>query len=259
MAISGIFGRNNISGLKFTIELPQEIFAGTSVPVKVTIENRRKFLPAFLIRLHADRFAAFFPFVGRRDSASVYVHITFDKRGLHSIRDVRISSVFPFNFFTRFKVIHQTVTCVVFPKLKSQGSCISLQEKASRTGDWTSEITGIDSDILSIREYVRGDPLKYIHWKASARTGRLKTKELSSSANQPVIIDFENIAIQDLEDRISFAAYTIVNLLKRNKPVGLRMRNAFHKPGISNQHRIAMLRQLALDGSDSHITGENHA
>ena len=110
--------------------------------------------------------------------------------------------------------------------------------------------SGYDADIVSIREYVRGDPIKYIHWKATARTGKLKTKEHSSLSYQPVVIEFEKVFIKDIEDRISCVAYTIVQLLKNNVPVGLRINGRMYPPDVTGIHRMNMLRELAVYGKE---------
>jgi uncharacterized protein (DUF58 family) len=97
---------------------------------------------------------------------------------------------------------------------------------------------------------VRGDPLKYIHWKATAKTGKLKTKELSSLAHRPVIIDFEKVSIANIEERISSIAYAIVQFCKNNIPVGLKINGNLYLPDVSSAHKINLLRELALYGTD---------
>jgi uncharacterized protein (DUF58 family) len=97
---------------------------------------------------------------------------------------------------------------------------------------------------------MRGDPLKYIHWKATAKTGRLKTKELSSLAHRPVIIDFEKVSIANVEERISSVAYAIVQFTKKNIPVGLKINGNLYLPDVSSAHKLSMLRELALYGTD---------
>jgi len=89
--------------------------------------------------------------------------------------------------------------------------------------------------------------LKYISWKATARTGDLKTKEMSSLSYQPVIIDFDAIEIRDLEERISCVTHTFIQLI-RNAPVGLKINGKVFQPGTSSTHKIAVLRELALYG-----------
>ncbi len=104
--------------------------------------------------------------------------------------------------------------------------------------------------MVSIREYVRGDPLKYIHWKATAKTGKVKTKELSSLTYQPIIIDFEGVPIQNMEEKISSIAYTVVQLSKKHIPVGLRINGSLYPPHVSPNHKASLLRVLALYGTN---------
>jgi uncharacterized protein (DUF58 family) len=111
--------------------------------------------------------------------------------------------------------------------------------------------------MLSIREYRYGDPKKYIHWKASARTGELKTKELSSLSHRPLIIDFENLPAADIEERISCVAYHIVRSFRLSIPVGLRISGKVYSPhgdrikaGEPGAGKLTMLKELALYGKD---------
>jgi uncharacterized protein (DUF58 family) len=250
MSISGIFGKSNLSKISFTVDLPQEIYAGTPVPLKITLTNNRRFLPAFLIRLTTDTFEAFFPFTNIRSALSLYTSISFEKRGAHTINNIRINSVFPFNFFTRFKKINHTYDCVVFPVLKPCDLSSVCEQEKKKKGEKVSDRRGYESDVVSIREYVRGDPLKYIHWKATAKTGKLKTKELSSLDHRPVIIDFEKVSIANIEERISSIAYAIVQFCKKNIPVGLKINGKLYLPDVSSAHKINLLRELALYGTE---------
>ncbi|HOW55873.1 MAG TPA: DUF58 domain-containing protein [Syntrophorhabdaceae bacterium] len=251
MSISGIFGKSNLSKLEFVIEFPQEIYAGSQFPVKITIQNQRRFLPAFLIGLSAEKISALLPFTPNRGESSLYTNVTFLRRGLYTIEKPYVYSVFPFNFFTRFKKIDRVYTIMVLPSLKAC-DLASLYRKERRTrGEKTSDKIGYDSDIISIREYVRGDPLKYIHWKATAKTGKLKTKEHSSLSYQPVTIDFDRVLVKDLEERISCVAFTIVQLIKTNVPVGLKIDGRLYPPDVTAAHKLNMLRELALYGTNS--------
>jgi uncharacterized protein (DUF58 family) len=250
MSISGVFGKSNLSKISFTVDIPQEIYAGTSVPLKITLTNNRKFLPAFLIRLTTDAFEVFFPFTNVRSALSLYTDISFETRGHHTIDNIRINSVFPFNFFTRFKDIHHAYHCIVFPVLKACDLSSLYEQEKKRRGEKISDKLGYESEIVSIREYVRGDPLKYIHWKATAKTGKLKTKELSSLAHRPVIIDFEMISIVNIEERISSVAYAIVQFTKKNIPVGLKINGNLYLPDVSSAHKLNLLRELALYGTN---------
>jgi len=248
MGISGFFGRSNLSKIEVKVDLAQEIYATTKCPIGVTVRNRRKFLPIFLLRVNIQGIEVFFPFIDAGDNVTRYVVMTFEQRGEYNIGLVSLSSVFPFNFFTRFKWYSDTSSFVVFPKLQ-QCELSSLYQKERRLkGEHSSDKTGYESDIISIREYVHGDPIKYINWKATAKTGELKTKELSSLTYQPVVIDFTMVDIEDIEQKISCIAYTIVQLVRKNIPIGLRLNGAFFAPSVSSTHKATMLTELALYG-----------
>ncbi|MBP1748855.1 MAG: hypothetical protein H6Q52_1394 [Deltaproteobacteria bacterium] len=246
MSISGFFGKANLSKLDLQIDFPQEVYAGSQVPVKITVENRRRHLPAFLIGLNADHISVLLPFTPAKSTSSVFTNITFRERGLHTIENPRVSSVFPFNFFTRFKTLHKTYTIIALPRLKACDLASLYRKERRSRGEKISDAIGYDADVISIREYVRGDPIKYIHWKATAKTGKLKTKELSSLSYQPVVIEFENVMIRDVEERISSVAYTIVQLHKNNVPVGLKINGRLFPPDTTGVHKLNMLKELAM-------------
>ena len=246
MSISGFFGKANLSKLDLGIDFPQEVYAGSQLPVKITVENRRRYLPAFLINLNADQISVLLPFTPGKSTSSAFANVTFRERGIHTVENPRISSVFPFNFFTRFKTLQKTYAIVVLPQLQACDLANLYRKEHRSRGERISDAIGYDADVISIREYVRGDPIKYIHWKATAKTGKLKTKELSALSYQPVVIEFENVLIRDIEERISCVAYTIVQLFKSNVPVGLKINGKLYPPETTGVHKLSMLKELAM-------------
>jgi uncharacterized protein (DUF58 family) len=251
MSLSGIFGRNNLSGVAVEVEFPEEIFARKNIPLGITIKNTRKKMPAFLIRVQVGDSTVFFPFIDGARQETKYVTASFDRRGKYEIKGIRLSSVFPFNFFVRFRYLPQQFPFIVFPELKKEDLPESNEREKRMRGERTSDKIGHESDIVSIRQYAYGDPLKYINWKATAKTGELKTKELSVLSSQPVLIHFDRVAIRDVEERISVVAYTIHQLIKKNIPVGLKIAEKQYNPGLSRAHKTGMLKELALYGNDA--------
>ncbi|TVT21536.1 DUF58 domain-containing protein [Amycolatopsis rhizosphaerae] len=65
-------------------------------------------------------------------------------------------------------------------------------------------------DLLAVREYVIGDEVRYLHWKATARTGRLMVREYADPA-QPrftVVLDTRPAALsaEEFEEAVEVAA-----------------------------------------------------
>ena len=250
MGVSGFFGKNNLSGLEVSLDLPEELFAATHFPVKITLVNNRRMLPAFLIRVRIDDKEVFFPFVPPKGADAKFEDFYFPRRGSYSAGSLYLSSVYPFNFFTRYKATQGAYQTLVFPQVKKCGIPGFFENLTARGGERDINKAGYDGEMVSVRTYISGDPSKYIHWKSSAKTGELKTKEFSTLSHQPVIIDFEKVEIRDKEEKISCITYVILKAFRNNIPVGLKMKDTFHKPGLSKTDRTSMLRELALyDGA----------
>jgi len=250
MLVSGIFGRKNILGLNAILEFPEEVFAGTESPVGIRLVDRKSFMPAFLVQVRVGDHETFFPFVSAKSSATNFITMTFPQRGFHEVKGCRISSTFPFNFFTRFNLLKESFPLIVFPK---PARCELVQSHDFRSllrGENPSNSPGYDSDLLSIRDYVPGDHPRYISWKSTAKAGTLKTRELSSIQQQTVMIDFDRMDRRNLEQALSCATYTIIKLVRSRIPVGLAIGGETFDPGVSRAHKTRLLTRLALYGQD---------
>jgi len=250
MGISGFFGRRNLIDIHITVDFPDEIYARTRVPLKVTLHNNRRFLPAFLIKVHLCGQRVFFPFVDSKARDIAYVTTSFDERGIVKINDIHLCSVFPFNFFIRCRKIERVIEVTVFPYAKKCELPGLFERERQSQGERSIDRAGYEAEIMGMRDYIKGDPIKYIHWKATAKTGKLKTKELSTFAHQPVIIDMDAVPIKDREERISCITYIILKLFRQNIPVGLKIKGAFYEPLNAGErlksNKLNMLRALAV-------------
>jgi uncharacterized protein (DUF58 family) len=123
--------------------------------------------------------------------------------------------------------------------------------------------TSIFQDLTSpigTREYIASDPLKYIHWKASARTGKLQTKvfEKTMGMSWTIIILLDREVTKDsrieLEKQLSHVATICFEAQKRGvdteifinmKPMG---RSQVHhlEAGHDRMHFIKAMEFLAL-------------
>jgi uncharacterized protein (DUF58 family) len=248
MLVSGIFGRRNIYQPEVAITFPEEVFAQTDSFASVTVENRRRWVPHFLLTISAGGGSAFFPFVGVGSAESRHIPVQFDKRGRHRLDGVTVSSSFPFNFFTRFRQVRSSFHLIVYPRPVRCDLAQVLGGRTPARGEEPLNKPGYDSDILSIRNYVSGDPPKYICWKSTAKTGALKTKELSAIAQRQVLIDFDRLEKPDVERALSSVTYVILNLLRSKIPVGLTIEGEVLCPGLSPVHKKNLLTRLALYG-----------
>ncbi len=246
MGISGFFGRRNLLYVSVVVEFPDEIYAGRPFPLKITVKNNKGIMPGFLLRVTFESNEVLFPYVGTKTDTFKHLNISFPSRGKYSIETLHVCSVFPFNLFIRCIKLKDVYEYLVLPEPKKCHLPEHLQRQMTSKGEKPSQKAGYDGELISVRQYRPTDPIKYISWKATAKTGQFKTKELSSLAFEPVIIDFDNTNISDFEERISCITYTVLYLIKRSIPVGLKINDKVFKPETSHKHKLNMLRELAL-------------
>jgi uncharacterized protein (DUF58 family) len=218
--------------------------------------NRRRFLPGFLLRVHIGEERILFPFIDAGSESVRYQNLIFRRRGVQNIQDISICSVFPFRFFIRCRKVSRSFLLTVFPEPKRCELHRLLEGQKISRGEVSSDRTGFEPEVLSIRDYIYGDPLRYISWKATAKTGMLKTKELSSGAYQPVIIDFDRINIRNREERISCITYTVLQLYRKRIPFGLKMGDSLIEPDNTNQHKLKVLKEMALYETEDWFKGQ---
>jgi len=98
--------------------------------------------------------------------------------------------------------------------------------------------------LQSIADYHRQVPLRAVHWKLSARHQDLKIKQLSSSGAEPVVIDLAELS-GNLEARLSQACYLVRELLRRQRPVGLKLGGRTIAAECGRRQRLRLLTELA--------------
>lgn len=244
MAISGFFGRYNIQKLDLEIEIPEEIYAKKETPFIFKLKNKKRF-SSFLIKIKFFDEEILFPYLEKESTKTV--NLVFSKRGLYKIENIQISSPFPFNFFIRFFDLKKRFEFLVFPEPKKVLFYEYISNLNEKNGEYESQKrSGYDGDIKSIKDYIDGTPKKYIDWKSSAKTGSLKIKEFDSLINKPIIIEFDKIRIKNIEDKISFVTFIIIDNFKKGVPIGLKIKDKFLKPDLSYSHKINLLKELAL-------------
>lgn len=249
MAVSGFFGRGNLRGIRATIDLPDEVYARRPLPIRVTLVNSRRFLPAFLIRVSLGETTVLFPFVDSHQQASRFIQWVFPQRGQIQFDRLYLSSVFPFNFFIRYADVSDDRTHLVFPEPQRWALLEETQRQPRHAGNQTSSRSGQEDDLIAVRDYVDGDPLKHINWKATARTDQLKTKQFAAPLAQPVILDLAKLPPADLETKLSWVTYAINRFIKHNVPVGLRLDGQSFPPGTHRTHKLRLLKELAVYGT----------
>ncbi len=200
--VSGILSRFNLRKLVTTLHSPPVIFSDNPAVIALAIDHRDRAFPVFGIgyaleikRLDPDTMRplddppvfeqkVYFAQIAPGKTSEKKIILPPLKRGLYQICVKTVRSGYPFGFFLKQAPYHLEKNLVVHPRM------VHLDRNAlpavKKNGVTTRLEPGEGVDLLSIRNYNPGDPLRRIHWKASAKAGRYLIRELAREQS-PVI------------------------------------------------------------------------
>ena len=249
MAVSGLLGWMNIRGLSVSVRLPDEVYAGVQTLISIRVENGKRFLPSFLITATFSGCATSFLLLdpGKPESGSLL--FAFPSRGIHGIPVALISSPFPVNFFVRYIRVPVPGSFTVFPAPRPATLPLAAgKPDAGAAKSFPSP--GYDGELAKISDYRGGESLKMIHWRLSAKHEDFKVKQMSSTAIDPVLLEFDSIPGANIEERLSYCTFLVNRLVRCGRPVGLKLAQRTVAPAATRLHRLKLLGELAVYGQD---------
>ncbi|ADC89562.1 protein of unknown function DUF58 [Thermocrinis albus DSM 14484] len=247
MLLSGFLSWQNLRSLKVSVIPPPEVFAGREASFRLLVE-RSFSVPSFLIKVSAQNSTALLPIV--KGKAYAKILLTFPERGYYHHLELTLSSSFPAGLFERYTVYRVELDLIVFPLPIPTRFPMVLDKSSNKKGQKLSKREGFD-EVVGVREYMN-DPLKLIHWKISAKQGKLYVKRMYDEVDEPVFLSLDMVE-GDLEEKVSRLAYLVDKLTTEGVPVGLLLRDRVIEPGVGTQHRRKLLTALALLDKSSRI------
>ena len=152
------------------------------------------------------------------ESRRISMELTPARRGVIPMGDVRVLLPDPLGFFQKCSRTKSTpARLVVLPKRYRLPSFHMPGSATFRIGgEETSNAIGSAGEFVGLREYRPGDPLRQIHWKSWAHTGRPLVKELEDNffTRYALVLDtFPGSSDSAVfEEMVSVAASFIVGL-----------------------------------------------
>ncbi|MDR3076896.1 MAG: DUF58 domain-containing protein, partial [Synergistaceae bacterium] len=104
-----------------------------------------------------------------------------------------------------------------------------------------------ERDIMGVRPYAEGDPMRAIHWKSSAKTGRMNSRLYDDAGDfEARVIDLDALVAKGREAGLSIASYEISNAITSGRPIGIKDRETVRVPSESRTDKLSMLSMLAV-------------
>ena len=151
------------------------------------------------------------------------------KRGAYTLGPVRVSNTDAFGLFRRDREFGGQDELIVYPRIYDLGDF--EMPPGYLTGESSARRRSHDltPHAASVREYAFGDSLSRIHWRSTARTGRLMSKEfeLGMASDVWVLVDLHReVQAGELDEStdeygVSIAASLAQKYIQAQLPVGL--------------------------------------
>jgi uncharacterized protein (DUF58 family) len=291
-AVSSIVSRNSLKHLSLSIRLPDRVFAGDRVPVKISIRNTKFLFPSFSVRVedrgrgglsgfvlkksgkrgHEGRGGdanggpggfypeTYFPVLAAGGAGTrIAVHF-FPRRGRFAPDTIRLSTRFPFGLFVHTERVSIGGEILVYPTVKDISSY--YQRLPFLPGLLASMGKGEGGDLFSIRPYRDGESARVIDWKSTARTRELMSREFTREEESRLLLVLDTQMEkrereknrEEFEEAVSLCASLAAHFIGQGAFVEL-LTPHFHVPGGAGHDKLfEILKLLAtIDSSDAEI------
>ncbi|MCG8423208.1 MAG: DUF58 domain-containing protein [Proteobacteria bacterium] len=259
---SGALSDVSMRGLRVRRRPPPRIFADRPFLMEISVENCKDSLSSYSIEIEdlvdrkpLDKKCYFLKVPPGRTQRTSYRH-TFPRRGIYEFTGFRIGTKFPFALFHKSRDVGESEEVLAYPAVYPVPP---PAPRAQNPGGTTATQIGRRGEFFGLREYRDGDDRRDIHWRSSARTGRLLVREYEEESQKQVAILIDNALslasdsdqpddrdVEALERAISLAASLASTYIGMDYVVKLMARGA-HLPFSAGQAQLTrILRTLAL-------------
>lgn len=229
-----------------------EIHAGHVDPVFAGEQARFVFhfnnpgtLPRYRIHLHDDDGHHTVFDLDAQRSTPVELAIPSTQRGWMDSGRLTLYTHFPLGLFYAWTYIHFDVRCLVYPKPAAPQP---LPAASAQDGTGKFLAAG-DDDFSGLRNYVAGDAMPRIAWKALAREQGLQVKQFSAQQGHELWLDWSLLPNIAQEMKLQLLVRWVLDADAQDLMYGLRLPDSELAPQHNASHRAECLRRLALFGT----------
>ncbi|MBI1354585.1 MAG: DUF58 domain-containing protein [Acidobacteria bacterium] len=224
LLVSGLVARGTLEGLRLRLALPDRLFAGQTLRARVGIANDKRWTASYGVRLRPMRDdagglsmeEAWLPVIRPQQELVASLEASFSRRGRHNEERVVLATRFPFGLSERRTELRLSEDTIVYPDVTPtvRSDAIVAALEAQSLG----RSAGDSHDLYRIRPAVPQDGARYVHWKASARSGGLWVREYAREERQQVRLILDR-RLQDgpepereIEERVALCAAVLWKL-----------------------------------------------
>ncbi len=258
IVVSGILSELSLRGVVVRRRFMPRVHAGRESFLTYELHNTKPRLRSFSVEVEeiledeevAAQRPAYALLLEPDGRAEAPLRIRFDRRGVYRSKGLRIATRYPFGFFRKSRDVMEESGFVVWPAVHE----VTAPHLGTRSlGEVeTSARVGRGGEYHGLREHVIDDDPRDIHWKTSARLGRLVSREYERPADRRIQLMVPNAIEADTEEAraaaeagISEAASLACHYIGIGWAVGVHTLEGGIEPGTGTVHLSAVLDHLA--------------
>ncbi|MGO1434570.1 MAG: DUF58 domain-containing protein [Canibacter sp.] len=196
------------------IQLPKtRVIAGDKLAGQIDVKNRglRPAMPAIAELPVGNALSELtVPFLGPNSESNIPFNVDTSRRGIVTVGPLTVAKQDPVGLFRREMTWRDRHTVFVHPRtipLPPHTSGLVRDLEGSTAG----KITDSDLNFHAIREYAPGDDPRHIHWKSTAKTGKLMIRQYEETQTARVALIFDSnmssyVNVDEFELGVSIAA-----------------------------------------------------
>ena len=233
----------NLAHLEIRAGHADAVFSGGTAKFLLHFHNRSK-LARYQLCLRNDAGDTISFDVPAQQDSEVAFPVPAIQRGWLPLGNLTLHTEFPLGLFYAWSYLHFDTRCLVYPKPLAEAP---LPPGDAPDGAGKRNITG-DDDFSGLRNYVAGDALPRIAWKAFAREQGLQVKQFSTQVGEELWLDIAGTPDRNDEDKLARMTRWVLDAEAQGLRYGLRLPDGELPPGNSAAQRDECLRRLALFG-----------
>jgi len=240
-AMSMLHAFRNLAHLEVRAGHADAVFGGGTARFVLHFRNHGK-LPRYGLILrdeHGNK--ACFDMPAQQDSEIVF-SVPAVRRGWLPLGKLTLYTEFPLGLFHAWSYLHFDARCLVYPKPLADAP---LPPGDAPDGAGRRSSTG-DDDFSGLRNYVAGDALPRIAWKAFAREQGLQVKQFSAQVGEELWLDMADAPGRNDEDRLARMTRWVLDAEAQGLRYGLRLPDGELPAGNGAAQRDECLRRIAL-------------
>lgn len=233
----------NLAHLEIRAGRIEPVFCGETARFPLHFNSK---FPRYQLVLHGgDGASVSFDIPAGQDREIIFP-VPAIKRGWLQTGRLTLYTEFPLGLFHAWSYLHFDARCLVYPKPLANAPLPS-----GNTGTGKRSITG-DDDFAGLRNYVSGDALPRIAWKAYARGHALQVKQFATQVGEELQLNIADTPEADLDRKLARMTRWVLDAETQGLRYGLSLPDGELYAGSGTAHRDECLRRLALFNLPTH-------